>query len=227
MDIPELKAFSREEKGRRSCNRMRRKGLIPAVMYGRGKPNLMLGFEHKDLNKLIDEHALVFNVDADIEKTPVQLLEIQYDHLGDEVIHVDVGRISMTETIEVGVAVETKGDPVGVREGGGVLEMILHDLVVESLPNSIPEKIVVEVDDLEIGDDVRVGELDLPDGVKAVEDADSVVVTCVPPMEMVTEEDEEMLEEDVMAEPEVIGREEEEEEEEELEAEEGEEEVEE
>ncbi len=213
MDIPTLKVAVRKEKGRRVCNRLRREGRVPGVMYGRGKGNIMLTLDTTDIEQLLDSHTLVFQVESDSEQTPVQLLAVQYDSLGDEIVHVDLGRISMTETVEVAVAVETKGDPIGVREEGGILEVIQHDVIVESLPGSIPEKILIDVADMSIGDDVRIGELDLPEGVSAIDDDDAVVVTCVPPMEMVTEEDEEMLETDVMAEPEVIGREEEEDEE--------------
>ncbi len=211
MDIPTLKVSSREQTGRRNCNALRREGLIPAILYGRGKPNVMLSFEEKALQDLINAHALVFNLEADEEKTPVQLLEVQYDSFGDEILHADLGRISMSETIEVSVAVETKGDPIGVREEGGVLEVIRHEVSIETLPGNIPEQITLDVAELTIGDDIRVGDLPLPEGVTSTEDDDAVVVTCVPPMEMVTEEDEEMAEEEVMAEPELIRREEEEE----------------
>ena len=213
MEIPTVKAVPREERGRRECNRLRRKGLVPANMYGRGKPNEELSIAYNSVQSFLEDHILIFNVQKNGDQTPVQLLEVQYDSLGDEILHVDLGRISMSETVEVAVAVETKGDPVGVREEGGVLELIQHELVVECLPGSIPEQITVDVSEMSIGDDVRVEDLELPEGVTPVDDPDSVVVVCAAPMEMVTEEDEEMLEEDVMAEPEVIGAEEEEEEE--------------
>ncbi len=213
MDIPTVNARPRNETGRRSCNRLRRDGFVPVVMYGRGKPNVMMTIEHNVLHGIVDAHTLVFNISDGSEQTPVQLLAVQYDHLGDEILHADLGRISMTEVVEVAVAVETKGDPVGVREDGGVLELILHELAVECLPGNIPESVVVDVAHLRIGDDIRVGDLQLPDGVTALDEEESVVVTCAPPTEMVTEEDEEALVEDVMAEPELIGRDREEDEE--------------
>ncbi len=211
MDIPTVKAIDRTVRGRRPCRGLRRRGLVPAVLYGRGKPNVMLSIESSVLHHLLDSHALVFNVMTDGEQTPVQLLELQYDSFGDEILHADLGRISMTETVEVAVMVETKGTPAGVRDEGGVLELVMHELTVESLPGNIPEKVVVDVSELNIGDDIRIGDLHLPEGVSAVEEAESVVVTCIPPMEMVSEEDEEALEEAIIAEPELIGREEEDE----------------
>ncbi len=212
MDIPTVKALARTDAGRRSCRRLRRSGQVPAILYGRGKPNVMLSIEEKVLEDLLNAHALVFNIKTEGENTPVQLREVQYDSLGDNIYHADLGRISLTEKVEVSVSVETKGEAAGVRDEGGVLELVRHEIAVECLPGNIPENITVDVSELGVGDDLRIGDLQLPEGVDAVEGVDSVVVTCVPPMEMVTEEDEELLGEDVMAEPELIGREEEEEE---------------
>lgn len=217
MDIPEIQAWPREESGTRPSRRLRQEGKIPAVMYGRGEGNVMLALDEHDIEELLDRHALIWQVDLDGESTPVQIKEVQYDAFGEQVLHADLGRISLSETVQVAVSVETEGEPVGVREEGGVLEVIRHEMQVECLPSEIPDAITVDVSELDIGDDLRVGDLDLPAEVTPVDDSHTVVVTCVPPMEMVGEEDEDALAEEFMAEPEVIGAEEEEEEEEEAE----------
>lgn len=213
MDIPKIQAWPREESGTRPSRRLRREGKVPAVMYGRDEENVMLVLEEEDIEEMLERHALIWQVEMDGESTPVQIKEVQYDPFGEEVLHADLGRISLSETVQVAVSVETEGEPIGVREEGGVLEVVHHEMDVECLPSDIPEDIVVPVSELDIGDDLRVRDLDLPEGVQAVDEPHTVVVTCVPPMEMVTEEDEEALTEEFMAEPEVIGAEEEEEEE--------------
>ena len=212
MDIPTIEAQPREEHGSRVCRRLRRRGLVPAVMYGRGEPNVLLSLQEQEIEDLMEQHTLIFQVQWDGQKEPVQIKEIQYDALGEEVLHTDLGRISLDETVQVSVAVETQGEAVGVADEGGVLEVILHEMDVECLPTEIPENIEADVSELAIGDDLRVRDLVLPEGVEAMPDPNTVVVTCVPPMEMVSEEEEEELAEEFMAEPEVIGAEEEEEE---------------
>ena len=209
-DIPTLQAWPREERGTRPARRLRKRGLIPAVMYGRDEPNVLLTIQEHDIEQLLGEHRLVMEIEWDSNTTPVQLREVQYDSLGEDILHADFGRISLTERIEVAVPVEAQGEAAGVSEGG-VLEVVMHEIQVECLPTAIPNVVEVEVSELEIGDDLRVRDLALPPGVEAIPGPDSVVVTCVPPMEMV-EEEEELLAEEIMAEPEVIGREEEEEE---------------
>ncbi|MBS3764382.1 MAG: 50S ribosomal protein L25 [Planctomycetes bacterium] len=210
MDIPTIQAWPREERGTRPCRRLRKRGLIPAVMYGRGEGNVLLTVQQNELEHLLKEHALILEVEWDGNSQPVQIREVQYDALGDNILHTDLGRISLSETVQVSVPVEAHGEPEGVKEGG-VLELVMHEIEVECLPVNIPEEIRVEVGPLEIGDDLRIRNVAFPQGVEPVPDPNTVVVTCVPPMEMVGEEEEELAEE-ILAEPEVIGREEEEEE---------------
>ncbi|MFP4175980.1 MAG: 50S ribosomal protein L25 [Candidatus Brocadiia bacterium] len=215
MDIPTIEASPRGESGTRASRRLRRQGRVPVIMYGRDEPNVPLHVDVHDIESLLDRHALIWQIECDGESTPVQIREVQYDALGEDILHADLERISLSERVEVAVSVETEGEPVGVREEGGVLEVVTHEVDVRCLPTEIPESLTVEVSELEIGDDLRAGDIDYPEGVEPVEDANTVIVTCVPPMEMVTEEEEEALAEEFMAEPEVIGAEEEEEEEEE------------
>lgn len=217
MDIPTIEARPREESGTRSSRRLRKEGEVPAVMYGRGEGNVMLTIDEEDIEELLERHALIWQLEMDGESTPVQIKEVQYDPFGEQVLHADLGRISLSETVEVAVSIETEGEAVGVREEGGVLEVVRHEMDVECLPTDIPDEITVDVSELTIGDDLRVRDLDLPEAVTPVEESHTVIVTCVPPMEMVAEEEEDALTEEFMAEPEVIGAEEDEDEEELLE----------
>ena len=202
MDIPTIKIWPREERGTRACRRLRRRGLVPAVLYGRGEPNVLLTVQEETLEKLLAQHTMVLRVEWNGQQDPVQIKEVQYDPLGDHIVHADFGRISLTETVHVTVPIETHGESVGVKEGG-MLELVLHEIEVECLPTSIQERIRVEVAELRIGDDLRIRDLPLPEGVRATSAPDVVVLTIAAPTRA---EEEAAPEEEVAAEPEVIGK---------------------
>lgn len=210
MAVLKLKAWPREERGTRACRRLRRQGLTPAVLYGRNKPNLLMTVREMDLEELMAQHTSIVRLAWDGQEQPAQIKEIQFDELEDRIIHADFARISLTEKIEVSVPIETHGDPVGVREGG-VMEVQSHTVEVECLPEAIPDHVLVEVEELEIGDALRVEDVEFPGGITPLSNPETVLVAIVPPTEE-PEEEEELLEE-VVTEPELISREPEEEEE--------------
>ena len=201
MDMMEIEAWPREERGSRSCGRLRSQGLVPAVLYGRGEPNVLLTIRAGEAHRILDQHAFVLKISWGGRQENVQVKEVQWDQLGDEIIHADFNRISLTETLFFALPVRIRGEAAGAAEGG-VLEIILHEIDVECLPTAVPEDIVVDVADMKVGDTLRVGGLVLPEGVKAVTGADAPVVTVVPPAEAPEEEEAEKL----VAEPELIGR---------------------
>ncbi len=204
MEITEIEARPRQERGTRACNRLRHQGLVPAVIYGRGEPNVMLSLRRGNVYRLLEDRAFIVQVRWDGNLESAQLKEVQYDALGDEIVHVDLVRISLTETIVVSVRVEPHGEAAGVAEGG-MLDLRRHDLEVECLPTAIPERFRIEVGGLAIGDDLRIADIQFPEGVKPVEDPDTVVVVVLPPAAAEAEAAEAVPEE-LMAEPEVIGR---------------------
>lgn len=204
MDILQVEARPREERGGRECRRLRKLGLVPAVLYGRKQPNVLLSVSRGAMEKLLAARAFIVQVNWDGQQETAQVKEVQLDALGDMIEHVDFMRISLTETIAVSVRVEAHGEPAGLAEGG-VLTVREHELEVECLPTAIPEKIRIEVAQLGIGDDLRVGEIQFPEGVRPTADPDMVVAAVVMPTELPAEETEGLPEEGV-AEPEVIGR---------------------
>ena len=139
-----------------------------------------------------------------------QIAELQWDHLGKDVLHVDFKRVSADERITVQVRVELRGTPPGIA-AGGVLEQPLHAITIECLAIAVPDSIRVNVGELQLEGAVHVRELVLPPDVKAMDDPDAVVVQVVAP----TAEPEPGEETAGQVEPEVIGRQKEAEEEEE------------
>jgi large subunit ribosomal protein L25 len=219
MDLPTIKAWPRQERGTAACKRLRKTGLVPAVLYGRGKPNVMLSVHEEAINKLLAEHDLILQVEWDGNVDPVQIREIRYDAYGERVLHVDFGRISLTETIRVNVPVVAHGEPEGAKEGG-ILDITLRELEIECLPGNVPESIRIEVGALKINDALRIADIVFPEGVKPVAPPDTVVAICAPPAQIPTEAAP-AEGEAIVAEPEVIGRAEKEEEVPEAEAAEG------
>jgi large subunit ribosomal protein L25 len=211
MDVAEIQAELRAVRGTRPCKRLRKQGLVPAILYGHGGDNVALTLNRKEIEKHLADHNFILRVKWDGQSQHAQIKDIQHDHLGDHIIHVDLVRISLREIVNVSVPVETHGQPVGVGDGG-VLELLMFEIEIECLPTAIPQSIRVEVAELGLHDSLTVGDIRFPDGVRPTAEPETPVVVVVAPTEEV--EEEEAVAEPAAG-PEVIGRVAEEEEEEE------------
>jgi len=198
-----LRARKRKAQGTKACRRLRRTGQIPAVIYGHGQEAVAVQVPAEDLDRALRHHSRMFDLRLGRRKESVLLRDIQYDALGDEVIHADFVRVAMDEAIQIEVPLTLKGKP---KAEHAVLQQTLAALEVECLPGDIPEEIVAPVGHLEMGQSLSVADLELPGGVKALTDAETIVATLSPA------EVEEAPAEEVAAaveEPDLIGREEE------------------
>jgi len=210
MDIGEVAAQLRQERGTRACGRLRRQGFVPGVLYGGGGPPVNLSLDLEQIEGLIQAHTFIIRVTWDGQSENVQIKAAQFDALGDHIIHVDLTRISLTEMITVSVPVLMHGEPAAVADGG-VLEQLLHEIQVDCLPTAVPEQIRVEVGELALHERLTLGDIVFPDGVRPTADPETPVVVVASATEEV--EEEEALEALEAAAPEVIGREAEQEEE--------------
>ena len=175
METVSLATQPRTGHGKRIARRLRKEGLVPAVIYGHKQATVAVALGKKDLDTALRHHARVVDLRIDGRTETAVIQEVQHDHLGKEVLHVDFKRVSKDERIEVAVPIELKGMPAAVGHGG-VLDQPLHELEVECLAIAIPESIRVNIGELQIGQAIHVKELTLPEGVKALNDADAVVV---------------------------------------------------
>ncbi len=189
----------RSERGTREARRLRREGKVPAVLYGHGEKAVSLLIGGEELTNAVRRHTRLVDLRGGVTDSAL-IRELQWDPFGLEVLHVDFTRVSADERIEVKVSIELKGDAPGTHEGG-VLEHLIHDLEIECLATKIPERIVVRVNALKVGDKITVAELQVPEDVKVLADAEDVVVQCV---EAAQEAEPELAGE--AAEPEVIGK---------------------
>ncbi len=193
-------AEPRNELGSRANKRLRDKGFIPGVIYGHKEAVVPVTLPKKDVVGYLNKGAHVFDIAMGGKSEKVLVKEVQYDHLGQEVLHVDFARVSLDERVEVTVPLELKGEPKGEADGG-VLQQIVAEIELECLVTEIPDAIRHNVSEMALGDVVHIKDLKLPPGVKALQDEDLIVATV---KEIVEETPAEAPE--GSAEPEVIGR---------------------
>jgi len=178
-----LTVQTRTQVGRNAIKKVRKEGLIPGVIYGVGQEPINLEVNGRQLSTVL-AHASSENilleleiVDGDNKRNSLAMIqEVQHHPIQRQILHVDFHAVSATEKITAEVPIETIGEPVGVKTNGGLLEHNLRDLEVECLPADLPERIEVDVTNLDINQSIHVKDLKLPAGVEAVTDADLTVV---------------------------------------------------
>jgi large subunit ribosomal protein L25 len=171
----ELKATVREKKGRHAADRLRREGQVPAVIYREGKPGTNLALPENEWKKLLASGQRVVTLKMDGGDKQALIKAVQYDPLGEYTLHVDFNELKEGQKVRVAVSISTKGIPKGQLKGG-LVNQPLHTLHVECLPTQIPDKIVIDVENLDLDDVIHVKEVKLPDGVHAIDNGDLVVV---------------------------------------------------
>jgi large subunit ribosomal protein L25 len=192
----------REGRGTRGARRMRAEGRVPAVLYGHKEATVPLALAGEELANAIRHGSRVVELKLDGGAQQALIREVQWDHLGKDLLHVDFIRVSKDERIHVAVPLEIRGIAPGVT-GGGVLDQPMHTVRVECLAVAVPDSIRVNVSELQIGSAIHVRDLHLPPGVTVLDDPDAVVVIIKTPM---AEPEPAAAPEAGAAEPEVIGR---------------------
>ena len=170
-----LKAEAREDLGTRRARRLRLKGLVPAVMLRKKETPLNLLVPTRELELALKKGARIVDLAHPSGKDRVFIKEVQYDHLGERIYHVDFAKVAMDEVITLEVPLELKGKPIGVLEEGAVLDQYVKVLRISCLPTAIPEKIEAEVSHLKKDDHIAIKDLKPPEGVKILNDPDVVV----------------------------------------------------
>src|SRR5438874_12537885 len=188
-----LSAFPRTLGRRAGAKKLRTAGRIPAVIYGRQAQPQNLEVLSKEMEDLI-HHAISENLLVDLavkdDARPKRLAlvqEVQHHPLSGKVLHVDFHEVAENEKVTVMVPVETVGEAVGVKTGGGVLEHVLFRIKARGLPKDLPELIAVDVSHLNIGQAVHLGEIQAPAGVEIIGDKKIPVIAVAAPR---TEEEE-------------------------------------
>ena len=175
--IDTLEVTLRKTTGSSEARRLRRSGMVPAILYGHGEPCVGLAAKREAVAAAVRHGSRVVELRGAV-KTSALIREMQWDTFGVEPLHVDFVRVSASDRIRVKVPVDLKGDCPGQRSGGTV-NLVLHEIEVECKADHVPERIHANVGHLELGHVLKVRDLELPEGDRAVPDADETVVTCM------------------------------------------------
>ena len=211
MSVIPLSASRRETLGKGGARKARSAGQIPGVLYGHGEDPIAVAVSAREFDVALRQHKggnpIVNLAVGNSGEFTALIRDVQYDPLSRAILHLDFQHISLTEQIEVKVAVKLTGLAIGVKDGGGILETILRELDVRCLPTQIPASIEVDVTALNVGDSVHVRDLVVPN-VTVLNDPDTTIATVVPPTVMEEKAPEEAAAEAAAgtAEPEVIAK---------------------
>ncbi|MFQ5816973.1 MAG: 50S ribosomal protein L25 [Terriglobia bacterium] len=197
-----VEAQAREARGKNAARRLRRAGQLPAVVYGGQKPPLALTVDPRAVEKVLRSeagHNAVFALQIKGHgKTSAMIKDWQYEPAKEQLLHVDFMRIALDVRLKVKVPVLAVGEPVGVKQQGGLLEYITREIEIESLPANIPDHFTIDVSELKIGQSARVGDLKADRRYRVLTDVDRVIAHIIAPKGV---EEEKPAEEVAVAEP--------------------------
>jgi large subunit ribosomal protein L25 len=173
-----ITAEPRESRGKNEARRLRVSGKVPAIVYGTGADPVAIAVDPKAVTGILKSgsgHNTIFDIDIQGSKAPVMIVDWQHEPLKSRLLHVDLLRIDLTKKVVVKVPVHTHGDPVGVKIQGGQHEIISREILIECLPDDIPESFDVDVAKLNIGQSVRASEIPLSGSMRLVSPAEAVI----------------------------------------------------
>jgi large subunit ribosomal protein L25 len=176
-------AETRDSRGKNEARRLRISGSAPAILYGSGGAAIAISVDPKEVTRILHSkggHNTIFNVEVKgVENSPVMIVDWQEEPIQGKLLHVDLKRIDLSKKLRVKVPVDTTGEPKGVKQQGGLLEVVVREVEVECLPDDIPESFVVDVTELMIGENKRASDLVMPDAVRLVSAPDAVLAHVV------------------------------------------------
>jgi len=182
----------RSSRGKNASRRLRSLGKIPAILYGQKEESLSLSLDPRNLQAILHSasgHNTIFSLEVkDRGTTSVMMKDWQFDPIKETLLHADLLRIAMDKVLQIDVPIVAVGLARGVKDQGGILELVLRQLEIQCLPTEIPDHISVDVSDLEIGSNVRVSDLLVDSKLKVLSDSDLVVAHVIAPKEEQEEE---------------------------------------
>jgi large subunit ribosomal protein L25 len=175
----------REEFGKNVNRRLRAKGMIPGVVYGRGIDNWNVAVNPKDILKIFESDSgrnTIFEIKVGSEIRDVVIKDYQLDPVKGELVHIDFQNIEMDQKMTFQIPIETVGISPGVKNSGGILDIVLREIEVECLPNNVPDQIKIDVSELDIGDAIRVSAINVDsEKITVLSEPDSVILTIAAP----------------------------------------------
>lgn len=187
MDIRELTVERRDGVGKGAVRRLRRQGLVPAILYGARTEPVPLSVSPKEIQRALSGHAgggvlVSLKLPGEAEARSAVVRDLQFHPVRETILHVDLQAVRMDEEITVEVPIHVVGEAAGVKEQSGVLAVLLRTVQVACLPTRIPNRLEVDVSPLRIHDVITVADIRPPEGVRLTTPATQAVVTVAPPM---------------------------------------------
>ena len=173
-----VEAKPRQSGGKNDARRLRKSGLVPAVLYGAGLEPMNLAVDPKQINRILHSeqgHNTIFDMAAGGDSGKVMIVDWQYEPIKGALLHVDLKRIAMDKLLTVSVPITMKGEAPGVKLQGGVLEQMLREVEIECLPADIPGHIDADVSQMVFGQTLRVSDLPRNDKIKFITDENQAV----------------------------------------------------
>ena len=183
MSVIQLNGTRRDDLGKGGSRKARAAGRIPGVIYGHGETPVAMSIDGREFSTAMRAHKggnAIVNLKIDGGDHTALVRDAQIDPLSRAVLHLDFQRISLTETVEVEVVVHPVGVAIGVKDGGGILELITRQLEVRCLPTAIPAAIDVDVTALAVGQSLHVSDIKV-EGLTILTPGDTTVITVVAP----------------------------------------------
>lgn len=171
--------------------KMRNEGFVPASVYGKSIESASVSVSKKEIHQLLKVNpygVIQLTLPNDNQQHPVMIQDIQKDPISGELLHIDFHKISMDEPVKSTVSIEIVGEAAGVKEGG-ILQVQTHDMEIKCLPDQIPSQLQLDVTNLEIGGNLTISDLSVPDNIEVLSDENEVVVTLLAPQKNEEEEE--------------------------------------
>jgi large subunit ribosomal protein L25 len=198
QDRSTLKVSPRDVFGTRATRRLRKEGFVPGVVYGQGGEARPFQISARELRTVLGEGQNLFDLELDGSKSvPVVIKEQQHHPVRGDITHLDCLEVRLDEEIQAEVPIELEGadNAPGVREGG-VLEHVTREVTVEALPTEVPERITVDVSEMEISDTINLASVSIPSGVKLMaEELEEITIATLSPPRVEEEPEPEVEEE--------------------------------
>jgi large subunit ribosomal protein L25 len=197
-----LKAEFRDDKTKAPLKKMRKDGFVPGVIFGKEMETVLFKVPFQKISTFLAHSGKVFQVEVDGKgKHLVNLEDIQWNHLGNEMFHISFHKIAENEKTTVTLPIVIHGEAVGTKEGG-IINQVLNEVQVKGLPKDMPEFVEVIVDELAVGGHIALKDVKAPKGLEWAHDIEDNIVSCHLPKVHAVEEP--VAEEEVSAEAAVV-----------------------
>ena len=204
MSTAVILSAEKREGIRKGANRkLRASGRVPAILYGKDTKPSLLSVDAREAERLFQKISVentIIDLKVKGDRTKIQAIvrEVQVAALRPDMLHIDFYKIQKGVSLEVDIPVELSGIPNGVRNEGGILEQLIHEIPVRCLPNQIPESIKIDVTDLDLQGSLHVSDLAIPEGVEMLMDSERTLCVVSAPRVIAEPEVEEPVETEVI-----------------------------